>query len=262
MPRVNILDSYLNTIPSAQNAIDIFKGEWSSQFPAPFDVLKAGNIPLFQDARMAWAMYQMGGVLGQNVLELGPLEAGHSYMLEQAGAGLITAIESNTRAYVKCLLVKEIMNLARTRFLCGDFIPYLEETRQQFDLIVASGVLYHMKDPLRLLELLAAHTNRLYLWTHYFDRTILSRKKGFTARFREQELVEVGGRSIAIHRHDYLAMLDEKTYCGGSAEYSKWFTREGLMHALNILGFNEVQVSFDSPDHHNGPALSILAIRK
>jgi hypothetical protein len=159
-------------------------------------------------------------------------------------------------------VVKEIMNLARTRFLCGDFIPYLEETRQQFDLIVASGVLYHMKEPLKVLELVAAHTNKLYLWTHYFDRKILVKKKGFMARFREEETASIAGQSVALHRHDYLAMLDEMTYCGGGAEYSKWLTRDGLMRALKALGFDDLQVSFDAPDHQNGPALSILAIRK
>jgi hypothetical protein len=263
MPGESILDSYVKSIPSAQNAVDILKGEWSSKLPPPFDsVTTAGVIPLFQDARIAWLNHMLGGVLGYNILELGPLEGGHSYMMEQAGVGSNTAIESNSRAYLKCLIVKEILNLTRTRFLCGDFVPYLESSKQHFDLILASGVLYHMKDPLHVLELIADHTDRVYLWTHYFDHKLIAARKGFIAKFREPEIVKIQGTPIAVHRHDYLAQLDEITYCGGGEEYSKWLTRDGLIQTLKLFGFNHLEFSFEMPTHHNGPALSILATKK
>lgn len=118
-PVLNILDSYVKNAPSDQNAIDIFPGEWASMFPPPFNTLKAGGIPLFQDSRVAWAFERLGGVVGQNVLELGPLEGGHSYMLELAGAASVIAIEANTRAYLKCLVVKEIFNLCEPGFCAG-----------------------------------------------------------------------------------------------------------------------------------------------
>ena len=48
--------------------------------------------------------------------------------------------------------MKEAVGLSRTRFLLGDFCEYLETTDERFDLVFASGVLYHMADPIGLIE--------------------------------------------------------------------------------------------------------------
>jgi hypothetical protein len=67
-------------------------------------------------------------------------------MLEAAGAQ-IDAIEANQRTYLRCLITKEILGLTRSKFWLGDFIKALENWDQRYDLIVASGVLYHLKNP-------------------------------------------------------------------------------------------------------------------
>jgi hypothetical protein len=46
MSNINVLDRYVNSIPSIQNALDIFQGEWASLFPEHLGPLQAGNIPL------------------------------------------------------------------------------------------------------------------------------------------------------------------------------------------------------------------------
>jgi hypothetical protein len=259
----NILDSYVKSAPSNQNAIDIFSGEWASAFPPPLDGLKAGGIPLFQDDRIAWAIERVGGVVGKNVLELGPLEAGHSYMLEKAGAASVLAIEANTRAYLKCLAVKEIFNLSRCRFLCGDFVEFLSQADQRFDLILASGVLYHMKDPLRFLELLSKHTDRLFIWTHYYDADLINAKDYLKSKFFTEEKVELAnGGTATLHRHEYQTMLQSQSFCGGSEAYSKWINRHGLLAALKSFGFTDFEINHETPDHPHGPAFSVVALRK
>lgn len=258
----SILDSYAKGAPSHQNAIDIFAGEWASRFPPPYDALTAGGNPVFQDGRMVWALDRLGGVLGQNVLELGPLEGGHSYMLERAGAGSITAVEANTRAYLKCLIAKEMIGFPHTRFLCGDFINYLENTPQQFDTIVASGVLYHMKDPVHLLDLISRHTIRTYIWTHYYDADIIGAKAYLKQRFQVQSEAKANNLSIVQYRHEYQESLSTKGFCGGSEEYSNWLSRDGLMSALKEFGFTHFEFSYEMPDHPHGPALSLIAIKK
>ncbi len=60
---MNILDEYINTFPTLQNAFDIFKGEWSS-LPPLIPVLKrGGKNPLFHDERIVWAEKLLGGGL-------------------------------------------------------------------------------------------------------------------------------------------------------------------------------------------------------
>jgi hypothetical protein len=74
-------------------------------------------------------------------------------MLEEMvsrGAAHITSIESNTRAFLKCLIVKNALNFDVDLRL-EDFRPFLATCRETYDLVLASGVLYHMTDPVQLL---------------------------------------------------------------------------------------------------------------
>lgn len=130
----NTIGQYIKSIPSHQNAIDIFKGEWSSRLPDPYVNLSAGSLPLFEDARIIWADEKLGGFKDKTVLELGPLEGGHTFMLERLGASSIISIESNKRAFLKCLIVKNILQLKRTQFLLGDFMTYLHKNQDKFDI--------------------------------------------------------------------------------------------------------------------------------
>ena len=135
----SLLDVYVRQPPSSQNAIDLFAGQWWSAFPSDLSV-KAGGLSLFADERIEWMARELGGVTGWRILELGPLEGAHTAMLEQAGAADVVAIESNSRAYLKCLITKEILGLKRARFLLGDFRGYLAaDGADRFDLAVACG---------------------------------------------------------------------------------------------------------------------------
>ena len=162
----------LQQTPTSQAAIDLISG-WISDIPG----VKAGEAKLFDDGRAKWALDHLGSVDGHSVLELGPLEAGHTSMLHNAGA-TITAIEANKRAFVKCLIVKEILRLDRAHFLLGDFMPWLVANTRHFDLVWMTGVLYHMTDPVRLLRLAASCTDRLHLWTHYYPTILITQRHG------------------------------------------------------------------------------------
>ena len=252
---------FVTTAPSPQHALDIFKGEWLSKLPAPLDGCEAGALPLFGDPRLQWAVDRLGGVRDRRVLELGPLEGGHSWMLEQLGASSIVAVEASTRAYLKCLTIKELTGLTRTRFLCGDSVSYLRGTGERFDLIVASGILYHMTDPVALLAQMAAHTDRVYLWTCYYDEALIRRRPKFAARFAAGRRAEHDGFAYTMHRYDYRATRFGLGFSGGVASHSHWLTRDTLRAALRHFGLDRIEIGVDEPDHANGPALSLVATR-
>jgi hypothetical protein len=130
---------YITTFPSEQHALDIFKGEWASKLPLPFKQLIAGEAELFEDGRITWLGERLVDVEQMHVLECGPLEGAHTYMLEQLGVASIVSIEASTRAFLRCLVVKELVGLERSRFLLGDFISYLR-SGERYDLVVACGV--------------------------------------------------------------------------------------------------------------------------
>jgi hypothetical protein len=244
--------------PTSQATVDIFKDEWWSQLP---DGLRSGSAGLFGDPRVAWANNQLD-ISGKSVLELGPLEGGHTFTLHSLGADTITAIEGNSRAYLKCLVVKELFSLRSVNFLYGDFCKYLETSKTDFDLIFASGVLYHMNDPLKLLSLIAQHSNKLYLWTHYYDNALLQNVYGdqFISRFGPTVNIECMGYHCEAHTYYYPPeTLESQTFCGGNAPTSLWLTRHDILSFLDHVGFNKIAIDHETPTHQYGPAFSIAA---
>lgn len=258
--RATVLDQYVRTAPTNQNAIDVFAGEWTSALPAEADV-QAGAVPLFADPRITWLIDHVGGVDGFRVLELGPLEGGHSAMLHQAGASVV-AIESNTRAYLKCLVVKEILDLPRCHFLLGDFVPYLQACTDRFDLMLASGVLYHSPDPLAMLEAMGRTADRIAIWTHYFEPAVVAADPGKERMFvPEPERVSWRGHDLVLHRRNYLESLEWTGFCGGPESSALWMERDGLLTVLAELGYSKLTIESDDHANPNGACIMLCAER-
>ncbi|HMK90423.1 MAG TPA: class I SAM-dependent methyltransferase [Methylocystis sp.] len=254
---LELFDRYVSTTPSYQNAIDVVPG-WSSSLPARFGV-KAGELATYADPRISWAIEQFGSLQDRDVLELGPLEAGHTYMLEQAGAR-VDAVEANQLAFLRCLITKEILGLRRSRFWLGDFMRWLEDVDLSYDFIVASGVLYHLADPLRLIELIAQRTSAVYIWTHLVWEGHMMpdniRRQIFAPEIEEHEF---HGVTVRAYRRTYLDAHVDPAFCGGIRDEHRWLNREDVFKALNAVGFREIRTAHDEPGHRFGPSLSIFA---
>lgn len=260
VPNASILDEYVTTAPAPHNAVNIFAGEWSSALPRPLHEVPAGSIPLFEDARVTWAVTRLCGVAGRSVLELGPLEGGHTYHLARAGAS-VTAIEAHTRAYLKCLITKELLGMPGARFLLGDFMEYLRDNPEHVDICFASGVLYHMRNPVETIALISDVADQLFLWTHVYDENIINASELLRPRFTTSTPASHQGFEHTLHRFDYADSLTGKGFCGGSAAHSNWLSRADLFAALTHFGWEVSDVSFDTPDHPHGPALALVATR-
>jgi hypothetical protein len=210
---------------------------------------------------VSWAIDQLGGVEDMRVLELGPLECGHTYMLQRAGAREVVAVEAHRRAYLRCLVVKELFELDRVRLLHGDFVDYLKETDDTFDLCVASGVLYHMTNPVELLGLIARVAPRAFVWTHYYDPAGVRHSRRFRRRGIGARQASEDGFEHVLHGRRYGYSVFSAGFCGGSARVTNWLSRQDLMGALRHHGFTRIEVGFDQVDHPNGPALALVAER-
>src|ERR1700742_895018 len=100
-------DRFETRYPSIRNAMELFAGKWISQIP----VYGYGHASLFEDGRLSLFDTAIGGVAGKKVLELGPLDGGHTYIMSALGAESIIAIEANKDSYLRCLIIKEAFNL-------------------------------------------------------------------------------------------------------------------------------------------------------
>lgn len=220
---------------------------------------------------MTWLGEQLGGFRGKRILELGPLEAGHTYLMAKAGAGHITSIEANSRAFMKCLIVQNALGF-KADFKLGDFQKYLATCKEQYDFVLASGVLYHMTEPLELLEAMARVTTSIGLWTHYYDAEAIAETHAKASSSFVKKLLrprkfdpvprvqEFHGVRIESHSQNYGRSLGWAGFCGGPEKSSRWLTKESLFTAFEVLGF-KVTVGHDIRDHQHGPCMLLYATR-
>lgn len=250
--------TFAKAAPTPQSAVDAVPDAWASRFPPPLEDLRAGEVRLFQDPRITWAFDRLGGVAGRTVLELGPLEGAHSYMAQAAGASRVTAVEANAKAFLKCLVVKELLSLDRCSFLCGDAVEYLSASDKRFDVCIACGILYHMVEPVRLIDLISRRARRVIMWTHFYDDEALANKR-LAKRLGPAQAIEYEGFRHHVHRHRYRFDTRLAGFCGGTQPYSQWLPRDDLLRALAHFGWRDVEIAFEEKFHPNGPALALVA---
>lgn len=257
----DVRSEYSALAPEPDAALSLFAGSWSSRLPGRDG---PGRADLFADPRIEWLGEQVGDLHGSRVLELGPLEGGHTWMLEQRGAR-VTAVEANHAAFLRCLAVKNLLSMT-SEFRLGDFARALPGGGP-WDLVVASGVLYHMVEPERLLADIASATDRIFLWTHYFlddpaawhpDAAV---RLGTKWRTAEQVERRCNGVDLRLVPMLYEEALGWTGFCGGPERYSLWMRRDELLALLGSLGFDDLRIAFDRPDGVNGPSFAVFAAR-
>jgi hypothetical protein len=181
-------------------------------------------------------------------------------MLDRGGAASVVSIEANARAYLKCLIMKEVMSINRVSFQLGDFVPYLRATNLSFDIGFACGVLYHLLEPVELIHLLAARCQTLFIWTHYYDQAEMTSNPHLAPDFdAAPETKTTEGFQHQRYRRRYAAALNWKGFCGGGAVDSWWLPKNTILDAFAFFGM-EVLAAVEE-QNPNGPAL-LLALRK
>ena len=252
-------ETYETRCPSAQTAIDAVDG-WVRGFPDRYGV-RAGVGTLFDDARVHYAIEQFGSLAGRSVLEIGPLEAAHTVSLVEAGA-TVDAVEANKKAFLRCLVTKEITKLQNASFHLGDAARWLAENPKRYDFVFACGVLYHMPDPLGLLQRIAAKTDAVYLWTHYVDVDALPaddpRRRHWNATL---EVGEIAGEPIRLFRRSYAKADRTAEFCGGAFDEHRWMDRNDILKALTLLGLSDIKVAHEDHTSPHGSCFSVFARR-
>lgn len=255
------IPTYCRTAPSNQTMADIFAGAWLSRFPVDLGV-RAGDTPHFDDGRVSWAVSALpGGLRDRSILELGPFEAYNTYQFCKLGARSVTAVEANDVNFLKCLIVKELTGM-HARLLYGDFVEYLQSASERFDIVWASGVLYHQADPVRFLELAGRVSDRLFLHTHYFDADAIGNRPSLEHFFNPalDRTTQVAGTPVKLHYRQYKE-IKRTLFAGGPERHSFWLEKDGLFACLKSNGMRDIRVFVDESDSVNGPAIVLLASR-
>ena len=244
--------------PDDQNAVDLFGQQWVMCLEDRRPRLRSGHKHLLREDRRPFNAarhlgFTPGSLEGMRVLELGPMEGAHTFLLTELGAEVL-AIEANSHAYLRALVAKEILGTRNCRFLLGDALAHLREDETRYDLIFCSGVLYHMEDPFRLIEAMAGRTDRIFLSTHYFDPEFP------TGPACRPERVTREGLELTYHRHAYDWDLRKASFWGGVAPVASWLSREDILRAFRHFGF-EITVQYENRELDVGFLLTATAVR-
>jgi hypothetical protein len=263
LSRAAIRPRYETRVPSPQTIADIFKNNWKSKLP---NVEQSGDAVMFDDARVAWLANTLpGGLAGLNLCEIGPFEGYQTLALAQTGAASVTSVEANTFNFMKCLCLKEIVKF-EADFELGDGLAYLKTTPKRFDLIFASGVLYHLQDPLAFLRAAMEKTDHLYLWTHYFQADRIGKHPKVARHFKPRldRLHVENGQEVRLHARSYRIgnyLRNIPAYWeGGQQDITYWLEKEQLIGFLHLHGFTDIKLHADS-DLAGMPVLSLCASR-
>lgn len=245
------MDSYLKTKysadeHSAQTALDIFKGAWKSALPDELNLCTGEERAFFSDPRVFWAQTLLpGGFAGLDILELGPFEGYDSYLFLKLGAKRVSAVEANNINFLKCLILKDVLGF-NLHLYHGDFLKFLQGKPIRYDIVWASGVLYHSERPIDLLNEIARHTDRVFIWTHVFEPRLLTNENATYFEPRKNLTQTIGQYSIDLHYRSYKFenMPDGLPlhYEGGTQSFSYWITRDDLERCLQVLGLSKIQV--------------------
>jgi hypothetical protein len=256
-----VFNQYERSTPTHQNALDALKG-WNSAFPKELR-LEAGEHHLYADDRIAWAMKTYGSIENAKVLEIGPMEGMHTYMLNRQRPARIDAIEANKLCFLRCLVTRQILDIDRSVFRLGDIEHWLRDHEETYDLAIASGVLYHMADPARLLELLALRSKSVFLWTHFFLDEAMPhddvRRNPFSGKM---EMREISGMQVRYYERSYQHANTNASFCGGMKDRHFWMHRDDILALLEKLGFTEVTIRDENFNHPGGPSFSLLASKR
>lgn len=247
---------FQGVFPSHQVGFDLFQGEWVSHIPMNGCV--TGTAPLFDDQRPHMMIEHLGPIEGYRILELGPMEGHQTWQLERHGAGSITAIEGNSALWLRCLAVKNALNL-HANFLLGDFLEYMRTTQERYDLLFASGVLYHMIDPVDFITLASNVAPRLFLWTHYFEKEAIAASDIRDSFLDEPESISFQGNPLQLYPRLYPSQeVEKQSYCGGILPQCRWMDLDGILTCLRGNGFRKIE-TFGKSVGNQGPSICITA---
>jgi len=172
----------------------------------------------------------------------------------------VWAVEQNPLAYLKCLLVRELFSevfededtgRSKLTLVHAVSLEFLKNYPNQFQIALASGVLYHQENPAELIAQLAEHCRTIFIWTHYYSAD----------HFRVKEFTPVKLQARDFHYTGYQLPYATRAHIGGSKSFANWMTLPDLAACLSHFGYSIRETNFDEPNHPHGPAIAMIVDR-
>jgi SAM-dependent methyltransferase len=183
-----------------------------------------------------------GTIKGKRILDVACLEGGFAAAFARLGAIEVVGVESRDLNIRRCLLVKRYLKLANLTFIQGDVKDVTRDWLGEFDIVFASGILYHLDDPYSFLMNISSLTRDfLLLDTHIALRD--SWKHGCSKKISKRTF---GGNSylgrVATEYPPDLPRgeVEQLLWSAWSNPMSFWVTEESLVTILRDVGFKHI----------------------
>ncbi len=204
------------------------------------------------DLRTNVVLDSAGGLTGKRVLDIGCLEGGFSVEFARRGAAEVVGVEARRVSVRRCDLVRDLAGLTNLRFVCGDVLHELSRAQPSFDVVLATGILYHLPRPDVVLRLIRERCSGfMVLCTHVAHPDASSH--GCT-----EEVVEYAGehgtyrgRSFFERGVDPTVEQDNDLWAAWSNEGSFWPFEPDLVRMIEVAGFRSIRKIV--PDDHSEP---------
>lgn len=197
--------------------------------------------PWLQAAKRVLNLVFPGDKRHLRLADLGCLEGGYSVEFARMGFQVL-GVEVRESNLVACRYIKEKTNLPNLEFVKDDVWNIAQYGN--FDAIFCCGLLYHLNQPKKFLEILSSLTNRvLILQTHFSTNEQ-------TEIFNLSELVEneaLEGRWYTEFGSDEeFSKREDAKWSSWENRSSFWVRREYLLKTIQEIGFDIVLEQFDS----------------
>jgi hypothetical protein len=253
-------DNYESRTASLENSFGLMADRWTTDF-TPLGLPIHGTANLATDQRIDFLLKRFP-LAGKRVLELGSFEGAHSYRFHHAGAKVL-GIEAHSEHFLKSLLIKNALELDNTQFLLGDFESWMDQTSATFDIVSACGVLYHMTNPARIIELASRIAPAIFIWTVLYDENqvpaSVKKRIGGTTQIENGDLTYTGWRHF--YDEEAAQRLNERgAFSGGLDKYSIWLERAELTRILQHYGYKiSAERVNPSPNPRHGANILLVA---
>jgi SAM-dependent methyltransferase len=220
-------------------------GEWSTDIPLPFGLWTraSGQAPHTRLKRIVQIVQDLSGkpIAECRVLDLGCLEGLFAIELALKSATVV-GVEIREGNFKKAEFSRQALGLENLTFIQQDVRKVSRETLGEFDVVICSGLLYHLPadDVFRLVESMHDMSRRLVIIdTHVSLRPV--------------QRVAHAGREYLGHvyrEHPEGASQSDKArslWASWDNTKSFWFSRPSLVNMLMNASFSSVYECFASP---------------
>ena len=192
--------------------------------------------------------------------DFGPLEGGHSYMLEQAGAAEIDRGGGEQHcATFKCLLVQQAPR-PREDASSGSATSCRGWTTTN-DTYRPGGrggrALPRVRPGAGPRRHLSGRRTQVYLWTHYVDFDLMPQTDRRYKRWLVVEEHDYRGAPYPLHRRAYKKTHSDPKFIGGVHTTTAWIEKQTILEVFGANGY-EVEIAHEA-NNHSGPSASFFA---